>query len=403
MKIDAEIPYGGYWCTPFCRWQNDFKNLHALKFAGYVAKSELESRDLGGDFFDFTVLATTIPQTHSFYGAPWVATMAGLDLVSGPTISQACASGVRGVVTALGEIELGLAESVLVVAADRTSNGAHLYYPNSEGVGGGGEKENWVLDNFFFDPTGPNAMIDTAENVAKKHGISLEEQHAVVVQRSEQYQNGLVDDLSFHKRFMRLPFSVPDARFRKSIGELRSDVGILPSTVQSVAALPPVREGGTVTYAAQTHPADGNASLIVATREKCEAATLDPSIHIKILGVGQSRVKQAHMPEAVVPAAIAALGQADLSMSNIDVVKTHNPFAVNDILFARATGFPLEEMNNYGCSLIWGHPQAPTGTRSIIELIEELVIRGGGIGLFSGCAAGDSAMALCISVESRSH
>ncbi len=401
MRFNAEIPYGGYWSTPFCRWQNDFQNLHALKFAGYVAKQELKKRQLTSNFFDFTVLASTIPQVHSFYGAPWVASMAGLASISGPTISQACASGVRSVVTALGEIELGLASSALIVTADRTSNGAHLYYPNSEAVGGGGENENWVLDNFSFDPAGHNAMIDTAENIAKKHGITLEEQHDVVIQRSEQYQDALVDDFSFHKRFMCLPFSVPNTRFNKLVGEIDTDVGILPSSVNSVSSLRPVLESGTVTYAAQTHPADGNASLIMANREKCEEVTTDKSIQIKILGFGQARVKQAHMPEAVAPAAILALKQADISIDNIDALKTHNPFAVNDILFSRSTGFPLERMNNYGCSLIWGHPQAPTGTRSIIELIEELVIRGGGVGLFSGCAAGDTAMAICISVESR--
>jgi len=78
-------------------------------------------------------------------------------------------------------------------------------------------------------------------------------------------------------------------------------------------------------------------------------------------------------------------------------VKSHNPFAVNDIVFARQTGADLTTMNNYGCSLIWGHPQGPTGLRSVIELIEELVIRGGGRGLFQGLvAAGDSAMAVVI-------
>ncbi|MCK9381422.1 MAG: hypothetical protein M0P95_17990, partial [Sulfuritalea sp.] len=82
-----------------------------------------------------------------------------------------------------------------------------------------------------------------------------------------------------------------------------------------------------------------------------------------------------------------------------DAVKTHNPFAVNDIAFARATGFPLEKMNNYGCSLIWGHPQGPTGLRSVIELIEELVLRGGGVALFGGCAAGDSGMAVVLRVS----
>ncbi len=55
-------------------------------------------------------------------------------------------------------------------------------------------------------------------------------------------------------------------------------------------------------------------------------------------------------------------------------------------------------INNYGCSLVWGHPQAPMGTRSIIELIEELALRGGGWGLFAGCAAGDTAMAVVLEV-----
>jgi len=59
-------------------------------------------------------------------------------------------------------------------------------------------------------------------------------------------------------------------------------------------------------------------------------------------------------------------------------------------------------MNNYGCPLVWGHPQSPMGTRGVIELIEELVIRGGGTGLFTGCAAGDTAMATVVKVSDGS-
>ncbi len=55
-------------------------------------------------------------------------------------------------------------------------------------------------------------------------------------------------------------------------------------------------------------------------------------------------------------------------------------------------------MNNYGSSLIWGHPQGPTGMRLVIELIEELALKGGGYGLFTGCAAGDSAAAVVVLV-----
>ena len=58
-----------------------------------------------------------------------------------------------------------------------------------------------------------------------------------------------------------------------------------------------------------------------------------------------------------------------------------DPFAVNDLYFARETGIKAEDMNAYGCSLVYGHPQGPTGLRSIAELIETLRLRGGGLGL----------------------
>jgi acetyl-CoA acetyltransferase len=62
-------------------------------------------------------------------------------------------------------------------------------------------------------------------------------------------------------------------------------------------------------------------------------------------------------------------------------------------------GFAPENVNRFGSPLIWGHPQGPMGLRVVAELIEELVERGGGLGLFSGCAGGDSAMALCLRVD----
>jgi acetyl-CoA acetyltransferase len=104
------------------------------------------------------------------------------------------------------------------------------------------------------------------------------------------------------------------------------------------------------------------------------------------------------MPESTVPAAQRALDQAGRGIHQMDAIKTHNPFAVNDLYFAKQTGVALASMNNYGCSLVWGHPQAPMGTRAVIELIEELALRGGGWGLFTGCAAGDTAMAVVLEV-----
>jgi acetyl-CoA acetyltransferase len=105
------------------------------------------------------------------------------------------------------------------------------------------------------------------------------------------------------------------------------------------------------------------------------------------------------MPKAPVPAARRALADAGLDFRDIDIVKTHNPFAVNDLWFAAHTGVDLGAMNPYGCSLIYGHPQGPTGARGIVELIHALGERGGGRGLFTGCAAGDTGAAVVVEVD----
>jgi acetyl-CoA acetyltransferase len=104
------------------------------------------------------------------------------------------------------------------------------------------------------------------------------------------------------------------------------------------------------------------------------------------------------MAMATVPAAKSALEAAGVTLSDLKAIKTHNPFAVTDVYLARTLGLPIEGFNNYGSSLIYGHPQGPTGMRLIMELIEELAILGGGHGLFVGCAAGDTAAAVVVKV-----
>jgi acetyl-CoA acetyltransferase len=329
---------------------------------------------------------------------PWLAGLLGAPQIGGPTLMQACATGVRTLLAAAQEIELGIATAALVVTCDRTSNGPHLYYPNPRGPGGTGAAEDWVMDNFGCDPLGPHSMLATAENVARRHGFTTAEQHDVVLCREAQYGAALADGAAFLKRFMTLPFDVPAPGYRKSAGLLEGDEGVSRSTPDGLAALKPVMPGGSVTFGGQTHPADGNAAIVVTTRERATDLATDPKVAVRLHGFGQARTELAYMPQATVPAAQNALRQANRRIDEMAAIKTHNPFAVNDLLFARATGVDWRTINNLGCSLVWGHPQAPMGTRSIIELIEELAARGGGFGLFTGCAAGDTAMAVVLEV-----
>ncbi|HJW55598.1 MAG TPA: thiolase family protein [Burkholderiaceae bacterium] len=398
MAYKAEIPYGAYWSTPFARWQGSFASLHSLEFAAYVARNELAKRNIDPTSFDYGALGMSVPQKAAFYGAPWVMGMIGANRAGGPTLMQACATGVRTLLAATQEIEAGIATVALAVNCDRTSNGPHLYYPNPRGPGGTGISENWVMDNFGCDPLGGHTMLQTAENVATDHSIDTARQHDVVLRREEQYRSALANDSAFLKRFMTLPFDVPTPNFKKIANRLEGDEGINYSTAEGLAKLAPVMEGGSITFGGQTHPADGNAALIVTTSDKARELSTNPRIAVRLHGFGLARVALAYMPAATVPAAQRALQQAGLTIDRMNAIKTHNPFAVNDLFFAKETGVDLMKMNNYGCSLVWGHPQAPMGTRAIIELIEELAIRGGGYGLFSGCAAGDTAMAVVLEV-----
>jgi acetyl-CoA acetyltransferase len=393
------VPYRGYWTTPFCRWQGSFANLHAVSFAGEIAVRVLKEKEISPEIFDELLLGMTVPQMHSFYGGPWLAGLVGAVGVTGPMIGQACATGARVMATAAFQVEsLEEERVILTIVTDRCSNGPHCYYPNPFGPGATGDSEDWVWDNFGYDPWPKNSMLQTAENVAKEAGITREEQDEVALLRYRQYDDALEDDSAFLRRYMVMPIEVRDPSGRKVLATVDGDEGVFPTTAEGLARLKPVLEGGTVTYGTQTHPADGNCGIIVTNREKAQELSRDPNIEIQVLSFGEGRAKKGYMAQAIVPAARQALSRAGLTIEDLKVIKTHNPFAVNDIYFSREMGVKVEDMNHYGSSIVWGHPQGPTGTRLIIEVIEELVLLGGGYGLFVGCAAGDSGAGVIVKV-----
>ena len=390
----AFIPYGAYWSTPFCRWQGSLATEHSVELAARVAAAALEARGVPLEALDGVVLGTTVPQRDAFYGAPWLAGMIGAPTVTGPTIAQACATSARVLVEAALEVEVGAKRCVLGVTCDRTSNGPHLYFPDPSAPGGRGSATDWVWDAFGRDPYADNAMIETAEAVAKEEGFGREEQDGIALLRYRQYLDALADDRAFQRRYM---VPVPMRRGRKS-WEVAEDEGVHETTAEGLARLRPVADGGTVTYGAQTHPADGNAGVVVCAEGLAKELAKDAAVPVRLVAYAERRTDRGRMPKAVVPAAAAALEAASIGVADCAAIKTHNPFAVNDLYFCRELGVAPEAINRYGSPLVYGHPQAPTGTRLVAELIEELAERGGGWGLFSGCAAGDTAMALVLKV-----
>jgi acetyl-CoA C-acetyltransferase len=368
--------------------------VDSLDLATAVTTRALADRGVDPSRLDGVVLGWTVPQKQIFYGAPTLAARIGAPGLTGPMVAQACATSVAALHAAAGAVAGG-AGTQLVVTTDRISNGPTLSWPAPSGMGGAPVTSHWVLDSFAKDPWAGAVMLAAAEAVAAEMGATREELDDLTALRWEQYAASLADDRAFQRRY-QVPVEIPQ---RKGSLTLEADEGIRPKTRDGIGALPPAAPEALHTFASQTHPADGCAGAVVTTA--AEAREISGEGVVRLLGTGFARVAKSRMPQAPVPAAHRALEAAGKSIDDVTAITTHNPFAVNDLYFARETGVKAEDMNAYGCSLVFGHPQGPTGLRSIAELIETLRLRGGGIGLFTGCAAGDTGAALVLEVSER--
>lgn len=392
----AFIPYKGYYSTPFCKWQGSLANENAIELGAKTSKRWFESREIDQTELDYLYLGITIGQKSVFYGATWAAFMMGAPDIPGMTIMQACATSTTTVFNASKDVEMGNLNTAYCLMVDRTSNGPHTVWPNPFGPGGEVIAENWNMDNMRADPSTGLGMILTAENVAKENGFTREEADELVLTRYEQYKQALANDREFQKRYM-FPAEVKISRKKTKL--IEEDEGVfLQTSKETLARLNPEIEGGIHTFGAQTHPADGNVGIIVTNKERAQVLSADPRIPIQVISYGYARTKKGYMPMAPVPASRMALERARLTVDDISTIKTHNPFIANDLYLAKELGIDPASFNNYGSSLVYGHPQGPTVGRLLVEAIEETVLKGGGYALVTGCAAGDCAATLIVKV-----
>jgi acetyl-CoA acetyltransferase len=127
------------------------------------------------------------------------------------------------------------------------------------------------MDNFSRDPYAGEAMIKTAENVAKEAGITRQECDEVTLYRYKQYQDALSNNREFQKRYM---YPVLIKKSKKETLMLETDEGVMATTAEGLAGLKPGRKASHL--GAQTHPADGHCAVIVATRDKAKSLSDPP-------------------------------------------------------------------------------------------------------------------------------
>jgi acetyl-CoA acetyltransferase len=392
MYPKARIPYGTWGSSYFPAWQTSaLAEVNIGQFAGEAMNLIMGKRKVQKERLEYLVIGSTVPWHWKFWNAPLVASCLG-HRIPGYHIEQACATGLQAVVLAASEVDNGSNEVTGVLTFDRTSDSPVGVFPERRAHERTRALSD-VWDNFGFDPATGGAMIATAGKAARKYGIDRSEVDECAYYRHRQYyqakESGFLENVL-------VPLEVLNVQGR-FLGRVDDDLGVRPLTLNGLRAMRELDD--CVTGGTQTHASDGMACLLVTSEARAVELSARPEINIQFVGKSEVRTYPSMMPEAPALAVQKLLRSLDLGMDDIAVVKNHNPFAVNDVIFSKVLEYDWRKMNNSGCSLVWGHPQGPTLTRLLIEGLEEAVQQGGGYVLVFGCAAGDVGIAALLKVS----
>jgi acetyl-CoA acetyltransferase len=388
----ARIPYGTWGSSYFPAWQTSaLAEVNIGQFAGESMNRILGLRKVKKSELEYLVIGSTIPWHWKFWTAPMVSSCMG-HRIPGFHVEQACATGLQAVLLGGAQVQSGASDVVGVVTFDRTSDSPVGVFPERRAY----ERTQAIADvwdNFGFDPATGEAMISAAGKTARKYKCTKQETDELAFYRYEQYFEAKAS--GFLDRVL-VPLDLLNVAGRP-LGRVDDDYGVRKITLSGMREM--VELDTCVTGGTQTHAADGMAGLLVATKERAAELSPKPEIDIQFIAKVEVRADPSLMPEAPALAVQKLLKMTGLSMADMVVVKNHNPFAVNDVIFAKLLDYDWREMNKTGCPLVWGHPQGPTLTRVIIESLEEAVDLGGGYVLVFGCAAGDVGIASILKVS----
>ncbi len=399
----AFIPYGAWGGSWFPAWHTSaLAEVDIARFAAEAMSFVLGRRKVPVSRLDYLVSGSTVPWLYKFWGSPYLSHSLGHRL-PGFHLEQACATGLQVVVKAAAQVESGSHNVVGVLAFDKTSNSPAGVFPN-QGTYRRTEVLSDIWDNFAYDPStgqsgfnqakGETSMIACAGRTARKYRLDLSEVLELAFFRYQQYyeakRSGFLDRFLF-------PMKVLDVRGQQ-LGVVDDDLGV--RRYSSLDQFKGERELDTcVTAGGQTHASDGMFTMLVTTEANARELSERPEITIQLVATAEYRTRSGFMPDSPAFAVKSLLDRTGLTMADMTAVYNHNPFAVNDVVFAKLLEHDWHKMNNTGCPMIYGHPQGPTLTRVLVEALERTVSLGGGYALVFGCAAGDVGIAAIFKVS----
>lgn len=369
------------------------KDVTAIDLAAAAGKAALERGRVDPKDVDQAVFGNaTQSSSDALYGARHVALKAGVpETAPALTVNRICGSGLQAVVSGAEQILLGRARTTLCGGMENMSQVPFVIRGAREGFRLGQDmKGEDLLFAALLDPYCGFFMAQTAENVAKDHGISRAAQDEYAL-RSHQLGAAAVKAGKFAEEIVPVQIKRGD----KVIDTVTTDDHIKPdTTLEGLAALRPAfGKDGTVTAGNAPSVNDGAAALVIMSEGRAKEMGLKPLA--RVLDSFSSGVDPAWVMLTPVPAVRGLLGRnPDWKLEDFDVIELNEAFSVQALAVQQELGLDPKKVNPNGGSVALGHPIGASGARIVVTLLHELTRRGGGKGLATLCLGGGNGVAV---------
>ncbi|KRE42798.1 acetyl-CoA C-acetyltransferase [Knoellia sp. Soil729] len=386
--------------TPVGRFGGAFASLSAADLVGGLLRELADRTGLGEGDVDDVILGQCYPNGE----APAIGRIAALDAglgtsVPGVQVDRRCGSGLQAVLYAVTQVATGGATTVVAGGVESMSQVEHYALGLRDGVRGDGVQLMDRLARARVTAGGRDhpiegGMIETAENVRERYGVSREDQDAWAL-RSQQATAAAVAAGSFDDEI------VPVTVLGKRGTSVTVSVDEHPrpeTTAEVLSGLRPIRgrldSESTVTAGNASGQNDGAALCIVTTSAEADRRGWDPMLRLKSWAV--TGVEPELMGMGPVPAARLALERAGLTFADLDLIELNEAFASQVLACIREWGLThaeIEKVNVNGSGISLGHPVGATGGRILATLAHELLRREGQYALETMCIGGGQGLA----------
>ncbi|MCF8204554.1 acetyl-CoA C-acetyltransferase [Roseateles puraquae] len=308
------------------------------------------------------------------------------------TINKVCGSGLKAVMLAAQAIRDGDSEIVIAGGQESMSLSPHVLPNSRDGQRMGDWKmvDTMIVDG-LWDVYNQYHMGITAENVAKKYGITREQQDALAL-ASQQKAAAAQDAGRFKDEIV--PFSIAQKKGDPIVFAADEFIN-RKSNAEALAGLRPAFDkAGSVTAGNASGLNDGAAGVVVMTAAKAAALGLTPLA--RIASYASAGLDPAYMGMGPVPAARKALERAGWKPADLDLLEINEAFAAQACAVHNEMGWDTSKVNVNGGAIALGHPIGASGCRVLVTLLHEMIKRDAKKGIASLCIGGGMGVALTV-------